>query len=116
MREAFGPFTSLLDFCRRVDRELVSRRAVQALIKLGAFNFTGLARAQLALAEQVYSSTGDLLRAADRNPTGLGPLEEELAQLVSRHLDVAEWPPEILAVVQEYQFAFGRQLDRDRQL
>jgi DNA polymerase-3 subunit alpha len=97
VRDAFGPFTSLLDFCRRVDRELVDRRNLQALIKVGAFGFTGLPRAQLALAEQVYSGTGDLLRAADRNPTGLGPLEEDLAQLLGRHLDVAEWPPEILA-------------------
>ena len=82
MRAAFGPFTSLLDFCRRIDRDLVDRRALQALIKVGAFGFTGLPRAQLAMAEQVYSATGDLLRAADRNPTGLGPFEEELAQLV----------------------------------
>jgi hypothetical protein len=49
------------------------------------------------MAEQVYSATGDLLRAADRNPTGPGPFEEELAQLVGRQLDMAEWPPEILA-------------------
>jgi len=97
IRDAFGPFTSLLDFCRRVDRSLVGRRSVQVLIKLGAFNFTGLARAQLALAEQVYTATGDLLRAADRNPTALAPLEEELAELVTRHLHVAEWPPEVLA-------------------
>jgi len=97
IRDAFGPFTSLLDFCRRVDRSLVGRRSVQVLIKLGAFSFTGLARAQLALAEQVYTSTGDLLRAADRSPTALAPLEEELAELVTRHLHVAEWPPEVLA-------------------
>jgi DNA polymerase-3 subunit alpha len=97
LREAFGPFTSLLDFCRRVDRDLVDRRDVQALIAVGAFGFTGLPRAQLALAEQVYSAAGDLLRAADRNPTGLGPFEDELAQLVGRQLDAAEWPPEILA-------------------
>jgi hypothetical protein len=77
--------------------ELVDRRNLRALIKVGPFGFTALPRAQLALAEQVYSGTGDLLRAADRNPTGLGPLEEDLAQLLGRHLDVAEWPPEILA-------------------
>jgi len=63
-----------------------------------AVGFTGLARAQLALAEQVYSALGDLLRASDRDPTGVGALEEELAQLVGRHLEAAdEWPPEILA-------------------
>ena len=76
---------------------MVSRRNRQAPIKLGAFTFTQLPRAQLALAEQGYSTRGDLLRAADRNPTELGPLEEELAHLVARHLDEAEWPLEILA-------------------
>jgi hypothetical protein len=47
VRAAFGEFTSLLDFCRKVDRRLVSRHDVQLLIKLGAFTFTGPSRAQL---------------------------------------------------------------------
>jgi DNA polymerase-3 subunit alpha len=46
------------------------------------------------------------LRAADRNPTALGPLEDELAQLVSRHLDVAEWPAEILAAEEQGHLGF----------
>jgi DNA polymerase-3 subunit alpha len=96
-RKTFGPFTSLLDFCRRIERSVVDRRRLLVLIKLGAFGFTGVPRAQLALAEQVYAAAADLLRAADRSPTALGPLEEELAQLVSRYLDVVEWPPEVLA-------------------
>ena len=83
IRMAFGPYASLLDFCGRVDRELVDRRSLLVLIKLGAFSFTGLPRAQLALAEQVYATTGELLRAADRRPTAIAPLEEDLQQLVS---------------------------------
>ncbi|HEV2685643.1 MAG TPA: DNA polymerase III subunit alpha, partial [Actinomycetota bacterium] len=31
-REAAGPFTGLTDFCRRVDRRLVNRRAMEALV------------------------------------------------------------------------------------
>ncbi len=46
-REANGPFTSLLDFCRRVDLRVVNRRVLESLIKCGAFASTGANRAQL---------------------------------------------------------------------
>jgi DNA polymerase-3 subunit alpha len=97
MRTAFGPFTSLLDFVRRMDARLVSRYELQVLIRLGAFSFTGLPRAQLMLAEHVYASAGDLLRATDRDPTALGSMEAELAELVGSQAGVAEWPPEVIA-------------------
>ena len=35
---AGGPFTSLFDFCARVDRSRINRRVVEALIKAGAFD------------------------------------------------------------------------------
>jgi len=37
-RDAGGPFRSLFDFCARVDRQRVNKRAVEALIKAGAFD------------------------------------------------------------------------------
>ena len=36
--EGGGPFRSLFDFCARVDRQRVNKRAVEALIKAGAFD------------------------------------------------------------------------------
>jgi DNA polymerase III subunit alpha len=40
-----GPFTSLFDFCRRVDRSRLNKRTVEALIKAGAFDLcTSIAR------------------------------------------------------------------------
>ena len=42
-----GPFTSIEDFCRRVDLRIVNRRALEALIKVGAFEDFGN-RAQLS--------------------------------------------------------------------
>ena len=36
--EGGGPFHSLFDFCLRVDRKAVNKRAVEALIKAGAFD------------------------------------------------------------------------------
>jgi DNA polymerase-3 subunit alpha len=37
-REAEGPFTSLFNFCQRVDKGRVNKRVVEALIKAGAFD------------------------------------------------------------------------------
>ena len=37
-RQGGGPFRSLFDFCARVDRQRVNKRAVEALIKAGAFD------------------------------------------------------------------------------
>jgi DNA polymerase-3 subunit alpha len=46
-RAADGTFTSLDDFCARVDLRLVNRRVVESLIKAGAFDSIGMARAHL---------------------------------------------------------------------
>ncbi len=37
-REAGGPFKDLFDFCARVDRRQVNRRAIEALMRAGAFD------------------------------------------------------------------------------
>jgi DNA polymerase-3 subunit alpha len=46
-REAGGPFTSLFDFCQRVNLKVVNRRVVESLIKCGAFATTRETRAQM---------------------------------------------------------------------
>jgi DNA polymerase-3 subunit alpha len=46
-REEDGPFTSLWDFCRRVDCRAVNKKAIEALIKCGAFDSTGATRTGL---------------------------------------------------------------------
>src|SRR3954464_1402757 len=43
-REDAGPFTSLWDFCERVDCRTVNKRSIEALIKCGAFGSTGATR------------------------------------------------------------------------
>lgn len=98
VRAAFGDYASLLDFCRKVDRRIVSRHDLIMLIKLGAFGFTGLSRAQLMAAEQYYASTADLLRFGDSDPAAIGSFEDELSSgAVLRHLQVAEWSPDVVA-------------------
>ncbi|MGE0312703.1 MAG: DNA polymerase III subunit alpha [Lautropia sp.] len=46
-REAGGPFLDLFDFCERVDRRLVNRRAIEALVRAGAFDAIDADRAKL---------------------------------------------------------------------
>ncbi|MDO8494647.1 MAG: DNA polymerase III subunit alpha, partial [Deltaproteobacteria bacterium] len=46
-RQESGPFTSLFDFCERIDGRKSNRRVVESLIKCGAFDFTHAKRAQL---------------------------------------------------------------------
>ena len=43
-REEGGEFTSLWDFCERVDARTVNKRSIEALIKCGAFTSTGATR------------------------------------------------------------------------
>jgi DNA polymerase-3 subunit alpha len=43
-REEDGPFTSLWEFCERVDCQKVNKRAIEALVKCGAFGSTGASR------------------------------------------------------------------------
>jgi len=97
VRAAFGEFTSLLDFCRKVDRRLVTRHDLLLLIKLGGFGFTGLSRAQLAAAEQYYTSLADTIRYVDADPARLETLEEELGTGALRFVPGAEWAPETTA-------------------
>ncbi len=46
-RESKGAFTSIIDFCKKVDQRRVNRRVIEALIKCGAFDFSGARRAQM---------------------------------------------------------------------
>ncbi len=46
-RDAGGAFTSLFDFCNRVDRSRINKRTVEALIKAGAFDRLGAERSAL---------------------------------------------------------------------
>ncbi len=46
-REAGGPFRGLVDFCERLESGDVNKKAIEALVKCGAFDFTKLPRGRL---------------------------------------------------------------------
>ncbi len=47
VRERDGKFTSLHDFCKRVDLRKANKKVLESLIKCGAFDSTGVKRSQL---------------------------------------------------------------------
>ncbi len=56
-REENGPFSSLFDFCERVDNRAVNKKAIEALIKSGAFGSTGAPRkGMLGVLEQAQAA------------------------------------------------------------
>src|SRR5512134_2738485 len=59
-REEGGPFRDLFDFCERVDKRIVNRRAVEALVRAGAFDAVDDHRARL------LASVGIALEAAEQ--------------------------------------------------
>jgi len=68
--DTVGPFTSLFDFCARVDRSRLNKRTVEALIKAGAFDALELNRAALlASVESAFSYANAQL--ANANQGGL---------------------------------------------
>lgn len=46
-RTEHGPFTSLVDFCSRIDAQKFSKRPIESLIRCGAFDSLGARRSQL---------------------------------------------------------------------
>lgn len=71
-REAQGRFTSLSDFCRKVDQRKVNRRVIEALVKCGAFDGTGARRAQMM--EAVDPVMDQAARHQEREAVGQGGL------------------------------------------
>jgi len=55
-----GPFLNLFDFCSRVDKRLVNRRVLEALVRAGAFDAIDANRARL------LASAGRALEAAEQ--------------------------------------------------
>ncbi len=71
-REAGGPFVSLFDFCQRVGTSKVNRRALEALIRAGAFDSLGEARWVLIAA--LDDAVGQADQEARNEAAGMGDL------------------------------------------
>ncbi len=85
-----GPFKDMFDFCRRVDKRIVNRRTIEALIRGGAFDSINDHRAQqLASLDAALSSADQQARSANQN--SLFGDDEADAVLIEQTQDVPRW-------------------------
>jgi len=101
-RDANGPYTSLSDFCHRLDHERVNRRALEAMIKAGAMDTFGSTRRGLMheLPEALAGAEQEARAAAagQNDMFGLEPGKLQTkgqpvaAVVASAHAELAEWP------------------------
>ena len=88
-RKAGGPFRDLFDFCRRVDKRVVNRRTIEALVCAGAFDAIDDHRASL------LASVGLAMESAEQHSRSLnqGSLfgAETAAESGETLIEVARW-------------------------
>jgi DNA polymerase III subunit alpha len=117
-RQEAGEFTSLWEFCERVDSRAVNKKAIEALIKCGAFGSTGASRRGMLSVLEAAQGAGqkaqqdaligqgsifdlDEARAApngsDRQAQGAGLLRPSYPPIPSEEFEQAE----LLAVEKE---------------
>jgi DNA polymerase-3 subunit alpha len=76
-REEGGPFSSIWDFCCRVDCRAVNKKAIEALIKCGALDSTGATRSgMLAVLEQAQGAGQKAQQDASLGQGSIFDLEE----------------------------------------
>ena len=103
-REENGPFTDFENFCKRMDGTDMNKRAVENLIRAGAFDSTGARRSQLIA---VYEKVMDGIAAGNRANLegqidffGLGAEKEQQSALVLPELPEFA-PQELMAMEKE---------------
>jgi len=87
------PFTELFAFCERVDLRRVNRRVIEALIKCGAFDSTGVPRSRMASAlDDALERGARFQRERDEGQTNLFDIMGGTDDQVTIHWpNVPEW-------------------------
>ncbi|WP_373499324.1 DNA polymerase III subunit alpha [Desulfococcus sp.] len=67
-RKSGGPFSSIFDFCERVDLKRVNKRVLESLIQCGAFDSTGAHRAQMTAAVETALDYGQRVQKEKASP------------------------------------------------
>jgi len=120
-RQSDGPFTSLFNFCERIDLKRINRKTIEALIKAGALDCLNEPRARL------FAATGAALERAQHQQrdreAGQSNLFAMLATpedttddvLPKEYLSIEEWPEQELLAHEKSALGFyisGHPLDR----
>ena len=89
-RERGGDFSSLQDFCSRLDSRIANRKMLESLIKAGAFDFLGRERAGLfACIDEALSASAAAYR--DRVAGQVSLFDEATAPTTSRKKLITPW-------------------------
>jgi DNA polymerase III subunit alpha len=123
-RNEAGRFSSLGDFCARVDLRLVNRRVVESLIKGGGFDSLGGTRAGLLSAlDQAMEAGQRSQRDRDEGQgslfEGLGSQKAAATAQQAAVVQVPEWPRDELLAAEKEVLGFylsGHPLDEYREL
>jgi len=102
--EAGGRFTSLWDFCERVDNRTVNKKAIESLIKCGAFGSTGASRkGMLHVLERAQANGQNMQQDALIGQGSIFDLDETPAAALPRlPIPAGEFEqPELLAAEKE---------------
>ncbi len=95
-RQEGGPFTSVFDFCRRVDLRLNNRKVVESLVKSGSFDSLGCKRAQLmAVVEKALGSGTKVQKEKEEGQFSffsMGNIESGFGKNDEVLPDIDEWP------------------------
>ena len=93
-REEKGNFTSLADFCLKVDLRKVNKRVIESLVKCGAFDSLGFSRAPLlAGLEEAMEWAQDVEREkANRQITMFGEFQNGGGKTEPRLPQIPAWP------------------------
>ena len=117
-RKKGGAFTSLVDFCTRVDMRVVNKRVIESLIKCGAFDSLGAKRSQLlAILDQAVETAASNQRDAASGQIGLFAMDDTQSVDEIKLPDLEEMPTEqILALEKEITgfYITGHPLDKYR--
>ncbi|WP_110956138.1 DNA polymerase III subunit alpha [Anaerosinus massiliensis] len=117
-REKDGEFTSIVDFCTKIDMRVVNKRVIESLIKCGAFDSLGAKRSQLmAVLERAVETAASKQRDRANGQIGLFGTEtmEDVDDLVMP--DIEELPKEQILAFEKEMTGFyitGHPLDKYR--
>jgi DNA polymerase-3 subunit alpha len=92
-RDKKGEFTSLVDFCNKVDSGSINKRMVESLVKAGAFDCFGVYRSQLlAVYEKVIdSASNERKKNIDGQVSLFATLTKEFKEIEIKYPDIKEF-------------------------
>ncbi|MDP8939618.1 MAG: DNA polymerase III subunit alpha [Actinomycetota bacterium] len=100
-----GPFEDIYDFCERIDPKTYNKRTIESLVKCGAFDSTGCARAaMLEVHAQAVDRVGKGLKGASEDQfcmfdaAEIAPAKPEIPDLEDEQRQSLEWEKETLGL------------------